>query len=333
MPHLRLMEGFREDPGLHQLQHHRAAVGLQRDQVQVVLVVGLQAVEHDVGPEALHRHRCGAARGQALVQVGQRRGAGHQDGKAVGKRVLGVDVARPALGRQALLFRIEAHQARLAAEEVAEPLRGQRAHVVGGHLVVPDTGAAGLFHRVQRHVQRQHARRTQHHVVAAQRDAHQRQARRVALGDHGAGVVHHHPGAVQLQPGLDQQRLVDGDAGAGLHGCRYSDAIEQARVSDTVVQGAAARVCIVGHRPRGRRYDGRMTLQEPDDEAAIHQEPRLWRDNGWTARVIKNNDDDGWAVEMIKPGRSRARAGRPLDHGPRQEEPQAAGHQRPSTRW
>jgi hypothetical protein len=32
------------------------------------------------------------------------------------------------------------------------------------------------------------------------------------------------------------------------------------------------------------------------------QEPRLWRDNGWTARVIKNEDDEGWAVEMIKDG-------------------------------
>ena len=32
------------------------------------------------------------------------------------------------------------------------------------------------------------------------------------------------------------------------------------------------------------------------------KEPRLWRDNGWTARVIKNNDDDGWAVEMIRHG-------------------------------
>ena len=31
-------------------------------------------------------------------------------------------------------------------------------------------------------------------------------------------------------------------------------------------------------------------------------EPRLWRDNGWTARVVKNEDDDGWAVEMIKDG-------------------------------
>lgn len=32
------------------------------------------------------------------------------------------------------------------------------------------------------------------------------------------------------------------------------------------------------------------------------QEPTLWRDDGWTARVIKNIDDEGWAVEMIKDG-------------------------------
>jgi hypothetical protein len=49
-----------------------------------------------------------------------------------------------------------------------------------------------------------------------------------------------------------------------------------------------------------------MTLTAPDDKPEsiddpIH-EPRLWRDNGWTAKVVKNNDDDGWAVEMIKAG-------------------------------
>jgi hypothetical protein len=32
-----------------------------------------------------------------------------------------------------------------------------------------------------------------------------------------------------------------------------------------------------------------------------HQD-RLWIDNGWTARVVKNEDDEGWAVEMIKDG-------------------------------
>jgi hypothetical protein len=34
------------------------------------------------------------------------------------------------------------------------------------------------------------------------------------------------------------------------------------------------------------------------------QEPRLWRSDGWTARVIKNEDDDGWAVAMSKDGQS-----------------------------
>ena len=32
------------------------------------------------------------------------------------------------------------------------------------------------------------------------------------------------------------------------------------------------------------------------------QEPRLWCGDGWTAQVIKNEDDDGWAVAMIKDG-------------------------------
>jgi hypothetical protein len=37
---------------------------------------------------------------------------------------------------------------------------------------------------------------------------------------------------------------------------------------------------------------------EQHDEA-IH-EARRWRDNGWTAQVIKNEDDDGWAVAMFQ---------------------------------
>ena len=32
------------------------------------------------------------------------------------------------------------------------------------------------------------------------------------------------------------------------------------------------------------------------------QQPRVWQGNGWTARVIKNEDDEGWAVAMIKDG-------------------------------
>ena len=44
-----------------------------------------------------------------------------------------------------------------------------------------------------------------------------------------------------------------------------------------------------------------MTEFLPDPDTKIEQ-PRLWRDNGWTASVIKNDDDDGWAVAMTKDG-------------------------------
>ena len=48
------------------------------------------------------------------------------------------------------------------------------------------------------------------------------------------------------------------------------------------------------------------TLTPDTDTPENHKqhEPRLWRDDGWTARVIKNEDDDGWAVEMTMDGQS-----------------------------
>ena len=45
-----------------------------------------------------------------------------------------------------------------------------------------------------------------------------------------------------------------------------------------------------------------MSLQADDDCPEALHEARLWRDRGWTARVIRNNDDEGWAVEMIRQG-------------------------------
>ncbi|MDT9000331.1 hypothetical protein RQP53_13740 [Paucibacter sp. APW11] len=45
------------------------------------------------------------------------------------------------------------------------------------------------------------------------------------------------------------------------------------------------------------------TELQQDPDAAIN-EPRLWRDRGWTAQVIKNEDDEGWAVAMYKAGES-----------------------------
>ena len=49
------------------------------------------------------------------------------------------------------------------------------------------------------------------------------------------------------------------------------------------------------------------SMTDADDDAMTEengpvQSPRLWRDGGWTARVMKNDDDEGWAVAMIKDG-------------------------------
>lgn len=48
-----------------------------------------------------------------------------------------------------------------------------------------------------------------------------------------------------------------------------------------------------------------MTLQSnlpPDDLGDSLQTPRCWRADGWTAQVLKNEDDDGWAVAMTRDG-------------------------------
>ena len=45
-----------------------------------------------------------------------------------------------------------------------------------------------------------------------------------------------------------------------------------------------------------------MTDFPPDD--ALIQSPRLWQNERWTARVINNDDDDGWAVAMTLDGAS-----------------------------
>jgi hypothetical protein len=44
------------------------------------------------------------------------------------------------------------------------------------------------------------------------------------------------------------------------------------------------------------------TESESESDQGPIRDPRLWRDNGWTARVIKNDDDDGWAVAMTPDG-------------------------------
>jgi hypothetical protein len=60
-----------------------------------------------------------------------------------------------------------------------------------------------------------------------------------------------------------------------------------------------------GSNQDGSKYNDLLTLTEKNaltDDIPLIQEPRLWQDELWTARVIKNEDDDGWAVAMFKTG-------------------------------
>lgn len=45
-----------------------------------------------------------------------------------------------------------------------------------------------------------------------------------------------------------------------------------------------------------------MTEPTTDSDTLPLQEDRLWCDDRWTARIIKNEEDDGWAVEMTRHG-------------------------------
>lgn len=45
--------------------------------------------------------------------------------------------------------------------------------------------------------------------------------------------------------------------------------------------------------------------EQDDSQPAIRvedQDPAHWKASGWAARIIKNEDDDGWAVEMTRDG-------------------------------
>jgi hypothetical protein len=73
-------------------------------------------------------------------------------------------------------------------------------------------------------------------------------------------------------------------------------------MSDSTRIGEAS----MGLRIVGARQNRGMTFNAqagtPDED--VRHDDRLWRDKGWTALVIDNDDDDGWAVAMTPHGQS-----------------------------
>lgn len=60
-----------------------------------------------------------------------------------------------------------------------------------------------------------------------------------------------------------------------------------------------------------------------DDEIS---DPRLWKKDGWIARVIKNEDDEGWAVEMTRRGDSEPALVTPWTMGRDKKNPKPLDH-------
>ena len=73
-------------------------------------------------------------------------------------------------------------------------------------------------------------------------------------------------------------------------------------------RGVPAAICGSATKPMNPDASN-MPLDDHDptspsqaDQPAALRSDRLWQLDGWTARVIKNEDDDGWAVEMLQDG-------------------------------
>lgn len=55
-------------------------------------------------------------------------------------------------------------------------------------------------------------------------------------------------------------------------------------------------------------------------------DPRRWKKDGWIARVIKNEDDDGWAVEMTRVGDAEPALVSPWTMGRDKKNPKPLDH-------
>jgi hypothetical protein len=80
------------------------------------------------------------------------------------------------------------------------------------------TPARARLHGVELEVQGQHAGRAQHQLAAAQRGADERHAGPLALGEHVAVAVDDHPGAVEVEAGVDELGAVQRQRATGLDG-------------------------------------------------------------------------------------------------------------------
>jgi len=202
---------------------HFTLGGVDVQGLNAIFSLRIDVFQHDVRAKAVHADGGVAGLGQLAIQFFERTLANHQQRKTIGELVRRIDAGCPLLVRQALVLGVEAHQPELLRpaglrQEIAEPLGGDIAHVVGRTLVVPDGNAHRLLDAVEGHVQRQHAGRPQHHFGVFQLRPYQRHARQLPLRDEHARRIDHHPRPVEFKAGFRQQNFRQVDASARLDG-------------------------------------------------------------------------------------------------------------------
>ena len=156
--------------GLTSFSRTGALGGGEDDLVEVVLAVRIEAAEDEVGTKARQRDRRLRRRSRG---AGSLRRATRSRRRAAG--------SRPERRWRASMSPVHLRSARRgasgskrarrsgAAEEIAEPLRAQGAHVVGGDAVAPDLDLGALLDPIDRDVHGQHAGRAQDQLVRLQR--------------------------------------------------------------------------------------------------------------------------------------------------------------------
>ena len=59
---------------------------------------------------------------------------------------------------------------------------------------------------------------------------------------------------------------------------------------------------MLGHSLARRGGPGVIPLRDAGDMEDETSDPRRWKKSGWIAHVIKNENDEGWAVSMTRVG-------------------------------
>ena len=97
-------------------------------------------------------------------------------------------------------------------------------------------------------MQCQHAGGAHDEIVSPERWPDQREPGQFALRDEFGVLVDEHPRSIKLEPGLDQQCLVDVDAGARLDGIKVQAGEPQVEISHGARFSTERRLAIV-HAP------------------------------------------------------------------------------------